>query len=129
MAFGRFISLPVMVVLLIIGFVYHTIVFFVLKPWVNLSTTSGIANLILLTVLCSMALFSYTLAVIRDPGYIPASYLPDVEDEAVTLHEVKRKGGDMRYCQKCAQYKPPRAHHCRGCKRCVLRMVRAASEF
>ncbi|ONM36499.1 putative protein S-acyltransferase 16 [Zea mays] len=33
------------------------------------------------------------------------------------------QGGDLRYCQKCSHYKPPRAHHCRACKRCVLRMV------
>ncbi|ONK76911.1 uncharacterized protein A4U43_C02F1170 [Asparagus officinalis] len=32
------------------------------------------------------------------------------------------RGGDLRYCQKCSHYKPPRAHHCRVCKRCVLRM-------
>lgn len=32
------------------------------------------------------------------------------------------QGGDLRYCQKCSHYKPPRAHHCRVCKRCVLRM-------
>lgn len=35
------------------------------------------------------------------------------------------QGGDLRYCQKCCHYKPPRAHHCRVCKRCVLRMVDA----
>lgn len=33
------------------------------------------------------------------------------------------QGGDLRYCQKCSHYKPPRAHHCRICNRCVLRMV------
>lgn len=33
------------------------------------------------------------------------------------------QGGDLRYCQKCSHYKPPRAHHCRVCQRCVLRMV------
>lgn len=32
------------------------------------------------------------------------------------------QGGDLRYCQKCGHYKPPRAHHCRVCKRCVLKM-------
>lgn len=32
------------------------------------------------------------------------------------------QGGDLRYCQKCSHFKPPRAHHCRVCKRCVLRM-------
>jgi len=122
MGFARFLSLPVMVVLGVIGFVYHTVVVLVLQPWLSLSTSSGLANFGLLTLLCAMALLSYTLAVVRDPGYIPTSYLPDLEDEGVALHEVKRKGGDVRYCQKCSQYKPPRAHHCRVCKRCVLRM-------
>ncbi|KAJ6871191.1 protein S-acyltransferase 16 isoform X4 [Populus alba x Populus x berolinensis] len=45
----------------------------------------------------------------------------------VLLHtcviEGQAKGGDLRYCQKCSHFKPPRAHHCRVCKRCVLRMV------
>jgi palmitoyltransferase len=37
------------------------------------------------------------------------------------------QGGDLRYCQKCGHYKPPRAHHCRVCKRCVLKMVLAST--
>jgi hypothetical protein len=32
------------------------------------------------------------------------------------------QGGTPRFCQKCIRPKPPRAHHCRVCKRCVLRM-------
>lgn len=27
-----------------------------------------------------------------------------------------------RFCSKCQQVKPPRAHHCAVCKRCVMRM-------
>jgi hypothetical protein len=27
-----------------------------------------------------------------------------------------------RYCQKCKQIKPPRAHHCSVCGKCVLKM-------
>lgn len=27
----------------------------------------------------------------------------------------------LNYCPSCASYKPPRAHHCSYCKRCVLR--------
>lgn len=30
--------------------------------------------------------------------------------------------GAPRFCNKCGHYKPPRSHHCRVCKRCVLRM-------
>lgn len=29
---------------------------------------------------------------------------------------------DTNYCKKCASHRPPRAHHCRHCNRCVLRM-------
>lgn len=39
------------------------------------------------------------------------------------------QGGDLRYCQKCSHFKPPRAHHCRVCKRCVLRMVCSTEHF
>ncbi|KAK3016408.1 hypothetical protein RJ639_007055, partial [Escallonia herrerae] len=42
-----------------------------------------------------------------------------------TFLNVIKKGGDLRYCQKCSHYKPPRAHHCRVCRRCVLRMLLA----
>lgn len=121
--YWRFVSVPVVIVLLIMGFSYHTLVVLVIHPWLNVNTTTGFANVALLTILCTMALHSYALAVVRDPGYIPSSYLPDLEEE-VAVHEVKRKVflGGNRYCQKCEQYKPPRAHHCRVCKRCVLRM-------
>lgn len=35
------------------------------------------------------------------------------------------QSGEVRFCQKCGRHKPPRAHHCRVCRRCVLRMVRS----
>ncbi|CAI5498720.1 unnamed protein product [Closterium sp. Naga37s-1] len=72
------------------------------------------------------------LSIFRDPGSVPAHYVPDAEGDAEinaeagrltpVLVEVKRKGGEARYCQKCGAYKPARCHHCRICKRCVLRM-------
>ncbi|KAI8851490.1 DHHC palmitoyltransferase-domain-containing protein [Chytridium lagenaria] len=35
---------------------------------------------------------------------------------------VKAKNGAPRFCSHCNVFKPPRTHHCRVCKRCVLRM-------
>ncbi|KAL3678792.1 hypothetical protein R1sor_021748 [Riccia sorocarpa] len=122
MGLRRFLSLPVAMVLIVIGFVYHTTVFLVIEPWLSLSTAPGMLNAVFFTGLGAMALFCYVLAVLKDPGRIPSSYMPDLEEPGLALHEVKRKGGDLRYCQKCSHYKPPRAHHCRVCKRCVLRM-------
>lgn len=85
-------------------------------------SSPGLMNAIVFTAVALMCVFSYTVAILRDPGRVPADYMPDVEDDQNPMHEIKRKGGDLRYCQKCSHYKPPRAHHCRVCKRCVLRM-------
>lgn len=87
-------------------------------------------NTVVFTAIAAICIFNYTIAIIRDPGRVPSSFAPDIEDAHNPIQEVKRKGiawsnsksGDLRYCQKCSHYKPPRAHHCRVCKRCVLRM-------
>ncbi|ORE15431.1 hypothetical protein BCV71DRAFT_245216 [Rhizopus microsporus] len=41
---------------------------------------------------------------------------------------VKRDGA-RRYCQKCKLEKYDRTHHCRQCKRCVLKMDQTTIEF
>ncbi|GMP69142.1 hypothetical protein CsSME_00028515 [Camellia sinensis var. sinensis] len=32
------------------------------------------------------------------------------------------QGTRLSQCDKCSSYKPPRTHHCRSCRRCILRM-------
>ncbi|OCF36404.1 palmitoyltransferase PFA4 [Kwoniella heveanensis BCC8398] len=34
--------------------------------------------------------------------------------------EVKKGNHAPRYCKTCEHYKPPRAHHCRQCKTCIV---------
>src|SRR5579863_4836295 len=34
-------------------------------------------------------------------------------------YEVKKLSGGPRFCRMCRGYKPPRAHHCKTCKKCV----------
>ncbi|KAG9142586.1 hypothetical protein Leryth_011675 [Lithospermum erythrorhizon] len=87
-----------------------------------MSTSDGLFNVVVFTLVAIMCVHSYIRAVFTDPGRVPSSYSPDVEEADHAIQEVKRKGGDLRYCQKCSHYKPPRAHHCRICNRCVLRM-------
>ncbi|XP_042031238.1 probable protein S-acyltransferase 16 [Salvia splendens] len=97
-------------------------------------------NAVVFTFIALVSISSYRRAIYTDPGWAPSSFVPDVEDAGTPIHEIKRKpaqrvgivlflqkcrqGGDLRYCQKCSHYKPPRAHHCRICNtnRCVLRM-------
>ena len=53
------------------------------------------------------------------PGYcFPSIRCGGISDKHVSLLQ----SGEARFCQKCDRHKPPRAHHCRVCKHCVLRM-------
>nr|ACN31051.1 unknown [Zea mays] len=117
-----YITVPILSVLAAIGYVYYTTVFLAIPAWLGLSSATGLANAAVFSALAAACVATYAVAVSRDPGRVPASFVPDVEDAGSPIHEIKRKGGDLRYCQKCSHYKPPRAHHCRACKRCVLRM-------
>ncbi|KAF3454951.1 hypothetical protein FNV43_RR05399 [Rhamnella rubrinervis] len=38
-----------------------------------------------------MCVFNYTISVLLDPGRVPATYMPDIEDSESPVHEVKRK--------------------------------------
>ncbi|XP_020593808.1 probable protein S-acyltransferase 16 isoform X5 [Phalaenopsis equestris] len=152
----RYVTLPIILVLALIGYVYYMTIFGVIEDWLGLRTALGLGNAAIFTALAIMCLTTYAIAVIRDAGHVPSSFMPDIEDPQVVVHEIKRKvlhqigirasgtadsgnnsardgdrswellgesqGGDLRYCQKCSHYKPPRAHHCRVCKTCVLRM-------
>jgi len=42
--------------------------------------------------------------------------------KSLPVVERKKKDAQYRYCVACSIYKPDRAHHCRQCARCVLRM-------
>ncbi|KAG7017285.1 putative protein S-acyltransferase 16, partial [Cucurbita argyrosperma subsp. argyrosperma] len=119
---GFTITPPVAVVVLAISFIYFSTVFIFIDRWFGLITSPGIMNAVVFTAVALMCITSYALAILTDPGRVPSTYMPDIEDSENPIHEIKRKGGDLRYCQKCCQYKPPRAHHCRVCKRCILRM-------
>lgn len=57
----------------------------------------------------SMVWVLYVLAIVKDPGTPPENYSPP-------------PGLWRRWCRKCSAYKPPRAHHCKTCGRCVLKM-------
>ncbi|PON90844.1 Zinc finger, DHHC-type, palmitoyltransferase [Trema orientale] len=115
-------SLPVSVVVLVIAYIYFSTVFVFIERWFGLMTSPGIMNAVVFTSIALMCAFSYSISLFTDPGRVPPTYAPDIEDSENPIHEIKRKGGDLRYCQKCSHYKPPRAHHCRVCQRCVLRM-------
>ena len=114
-------SLPVAVVLVLFGFLYYTTTRVVL--WRRLETSvNGTIHRWVLFATTSLALGLYVASVLCEAGKVPDGWQPDMED-GNNFWEVKRKGkGLKRFCQKCNAYKPPRAHHCRVCQKCVLRM-------
>ncbi|XP_010935718.1 probable protein S-acyltransferase 15 isoform X1 [Elaeis guineensis] len=113
---GRFLSVPVLAVISLIGFVYYTTVFVFIEDWLGLSTSLGFLNYLIYSWVAFMSLLSFFVAVIKDPGGVPTSFAIDSENPP------KNQGVTSRYCDKCSTYKPPRSHHCRVCKRCVLKM-------
>uniref|UniRef100_A0A3Q3N3U8 Palmitoyltransferase n=1 Tax=Labrus bergylta TaxID=56723 RepID=A0A3Q3N3U8_9LABR len=79
----------------------------------------SVFNLILLLLLACHA-----KAVFSDPGMVP---LPDT---AIDFSELRSQSSRMNergcegwtVCSRCETYRPPRAHHCRVCQRCIRRM-------
>ncbi|XP_063172643.1 palmitoyltransferase ZDHHC3-like [Candoia aspera] len=75
-----------------------------------------------------MLLVCHTRAVFADPGVVP---LPDTALDFSDLrsssckdaaYQKSHSNEDWTVCNRCETYRPPRAHHCRICHRCVRRM-------
>ncbi|KAK4771835.1 hypothetical protein SAY86_013610 [Trapa natans] len=122
MKWERLLSVPIFSVLLMIGFMYYVTVFFFIADWVGLQSSAGSINVIAFTLLICYFLFSFFACVLTDPGHVPSSYVPDVEGGEVSDQESRRPAVQQRKCETCLNYKPPRCHHCRVCRRCVLKM-------
>lgn len=84
-------SFPVAVVVSAIAYIYFSTVFVFIDRWLGLFSSPGIANAAVFTAIAIMSLFSYREAISTDPGRVPATYTPDIEDNTTPLHEIKRK--------------------------------------
>ncbi|KAK4523908.1 hypothetical protein GAYE_SCF00G1806 [Galdieria yellowstonensis] len=58
-------------------------------------------------------LFNYIMCMLTPPGDPPTHKL---------IAGTEYAGLHLRFCRKCGCIKPPRAHHCSVCQKCVLRM-------
>jgi len=68
--------------------------------------------------ICALALASHAKTSLTDPGSVPSSALP------VNPSLVAAEQGHQRHamCAVCQSFKPPGAHHCRICNRCISKM-------
>lgn len=97
---------------------------YVVVRWLILQTMPGSMWAPLHVVLFNTVVFLLTMshlkAVLSDPGKIP---LPAHRIDFSSMHSSEHKNGsDWTVCTRCETYRPPRAHHCRICKRCIRRM-------
>ncbi|XP_043915392.1 palmitoyltransferase ZDHHC3-like, partial [Protopterus annectens] len=78
---------------------------------------------VVFNLLIFMVLACHLRAVCSDPGVVP---LPDTAIDFSDLRSgTSRKDdreNDWTVCNRCETYRPPRAHHCRICQRCIRRM-------
>lgn len=112
-------------VCLIIG-LFSTHLLFVFLPWMDTRIKEGYSSsdsfgillwtgLGLMSVFVFMGLWSFSVALLTDNRVKP---LKESEESTGDHHELQIK----RWCKKCNQEKPNRAHHCAVCNVCVLRM-------
>lgn len=118
----RLLSIPILSVFVLAGFIYYITIFIFLEDWLGLHSSSGSLNTLIFSVLSCFTLFSFLVCATTDPGRVPSEYVPDIEHSDASDQESKKNDVQLRRCDKCSAFKPPRAHHCRVCKRCVLRM-------
>jgi len=69
----------------------------------------------------------FARSVLTAPGTVPNEDDWKMGSQAsgsndLTTRELKGSTGDRRFCKWCQRYKPDRCHHCRICKKCVLKM-------
>ena len=100
----------------------------------GIDTWKGIAHLVFFQFTVFMVVYSHLSASWSDPGIVAKDttgmYLVAYEQE-LELALVREKQGDLAavknvkklFCRKCASAKPPGAHHCSLCNRCVRKMV------
>lgn len=84
-------SFHVAVVTVAILYVYFTTVFVFVDQWFGLWSSPGIMNAIVFTAVAATCVYNYAVAIFTDPGRVPASFVPDVEDPNNPVHEIKRK--------------------------------------
>lgn len=101
----------------------------VLRPWFGFSTKNltGILHGVIFQSIIVLILWSYARAGFTDPGSVkrgtasPEDAYPPADDPDRPFKPKRR------FCPKCNCIKPPRAHHCSTCGRCVQKMVREAN--
>ncbi|KAK8869594.1 hypothetical protein IAR55_000161 [Kwoniella newhampshirensis] len=105
----------------LISFISFSSQIFVIWPWYGSTISVDLLRLLFpFNCLVFMVFWNYRLCVTTPPGGVPHGWRPNMSGGEGM--EVKKGNHAPRYCKTCEHYKPPRAHHCRQCKTCVLKV-------
>ena len=74
--------------------------------------------------LALMTIITHLISMCISPGYVPYPFKSHyISNKLPQTHSnSEKKERDDLYCKKCRNPRPPRAHHCRICKKCTLKM-------
>ncbi|KAL1139787.1 hypothetical protein AAG570_006764 [Ranatra chinensis] len=100
---------------------------YVVVKWVVMQTMQDSLwapfHVVLFNTVIFLVSFSHLRAMCSDPGAVP---LPQTRMDFSDIHSGSNaallQNEDWTVCTRCETYRPPRAHHCRICKRCIRRM-------
>jgi hypothetical protein len=91
-----------------------------LTAWNSASSLGSKVALFLVHSLSLLVIYCHANCVIRSPGFVEKNW---VSNPHLSLPL------SLPLCKYCKSLKPFRAHHCRQCNKCVLRMVSISSRF
>ncbi|KAF6151268.1 hypothetical protein GIB67_002967 [Kingdonia uniflora] len=81
MKLKRFLSLPIVAVVLLMGFMYYSTVFIFMEDWLGLRSSNGNLNFWVYTCFGFMCFLSFVSSVVIDPGNVPSGFSPDIEED------------------------------------------------
>jgi len=100
----------------IIKWVSLTTLYCCLMLWPPQASVWGACFLLAFLSCSGLTTFHFLAALVGGPGYLAPGWSPPSSSRDRAWEE------QLQWCAVCRGYKAPRAHHCRKCGRCVLKM-------
>lgn len=104
MELKKFLSIHILCVLTFVGFLYYFTIFILLDDLLSLQSSAGKFHSFFFTFMASLIVFSFFVCVLKDPGGVPFSYIPDVEDHEASDQESKRSVSLLFFLQSWNQF-------------------------
>ena len=95
-----------------------TEVIFTMTYYIILNKSSSIIlklpSIIIFLPLALMVIVTHLKSMLTPPGYVPIPFR--------LMKSTAKDNNSDTYCKKCNNHRPPRAHHCKICGKCTLKM-------